>query len=159
MSSVLTLNGNVLVANGAAILGEIDTGTVQTNKTYTVAAAGTPVIQPDTGYDSMQKVTLTVPAGTATAPSTITGNSASITTGSNTLTFSKNISVTPTVSAAGYVSTGVANTVAVSLTANVTTKGATTYTPSSTAQTIPAGTYLTGAQTIVAIQSASGVSF
>lgn len=159
MSSVLTLNGNVLVASGNAILGEIDTGTIQSNKTYTVSAAGSPIIQPDTGYDSMQKVTLTVPAGAATAPDTITGNSASVTTGSNTLTFSKNISVTPTVSTAGYISNGTANIVAVSLTANITTKGAATYTPSSIAQTIPSGVYLTGAQTIAAIPNASGVSF
>ena len=57
------------------------------------------------------------------------------------------MSVTPTVSA-GYVSSGTAGNSSVSLTASVTTKGATTYTPTTSDQTIASGTYLTGAQTI-----------
>jgi hypothetical protein len=85
--------------------------------------------------------------GSATAPSSISGTSATVSTGTNTITLTKTVSVTPTVSA-GYVSSGTAGDSSVSLTASVTTKGATTYTPSTSNQTIASGTYLTGTQTI-----------
>ena len=68
-------------------------------------------------------------------------------TGTNTLTLTKSVSVTPSVTA-GYVSSGTAGNSSVSLTANVTTKAAATITPGTTDQTIASGTYLTGAQTI-----------
>ena len=86
--------------------------------------------------------------GTVTAPSTISGTSATVSTGTNTLTLSKTVSVTPNVSTAGYISAGTAGNSTVSLTASVTTKAAATITPGTTSQTIAAGTYLTGAQTI-----------
>lgn len=85
--------------------------------------------------------------GSATAPSTISGTSATVSTGTNTLTLTKTISVTPTVSA-GYVSSGTAGNSSVSLTASVTTKAAATITPGTSNQTIASGTYLTGTQTI-----------
>lgn len=86
--------------------------------------------------------------GSASAPSTISGTSATVTTGTNTLTLTKTVSVTPTVSA-GYVSSGTATNSSVSLTASITTKAAATITPGTTNQTIASGTYLTGTQTIV----------
>ena len=89
-----------------------------------------------------------MPSGTVTAPSTISGTAATVSTGTNTLTLSKTVSVTPSVTTAGYVSSGTAGNSAVSLTANVTTKGAATITPTTTNQTISSGTYLTGTQTI-----------
>lgn len=92
--------------------------------------------------------------GSATAPSTISGTSATVSTGTNTLTLTKTVSVTPTVSA-GYVSSGTAGNSSVSLTASVTTKGATTYHPSTTAQSISSGTYLTGTQTINAVTTSN----
>ena len=95
-----------------------------------------------------QDATKSVASGTVTAPTIIGGTAATISTGTNTLTLSKTVSVTPTVSTAGYVSSGTAGNSSVSLTASVTTKGATTYTPTTTNQTIASGTYLTGAQTI-----------
>lgn len=85
--------------------------------------------------------------GSASAPSTISGTSATVSTGTNTLTLTKTVSVTPVVSA-GYVSSGTATNSSVSLTASVTTKAAATITPGTTNQTIAAGTYLTGIQTI-----------
>ena len=85
--------------------------------------------------------------GSATAPSSISGSSATITKGTNTITLTKTVSVTPTVSA-GYVSSGTATNSSVSLTASVTTKAAATITPGTTNQTIASGTYLTGTQTI-----------
>lgn len=89
--------------------------------------------------------------GSVTAPSSISGTSATVSTGTNTLTLTKTISVTPNVTTAGYISSGTAGNSEVSLTASVTTKAATTYNASTSAQTIAAGTYLTGAQTIRAI--------
>ena len=88
-----------------------------------------------------------VAAGSATAPSSISGSSATVSTGTNTLTLTKTVSITPSVSA-GYVSSGTAGNSSVSLTASVTTKAAATLYPSSSDQTISSGQYLTGAQTI-----------
>lgn len=102
----------------------------------------------DPEYDGYKPVTVyAMPSGSATAPSTISGTSATVSAGTNTLTLSKTVSVTPTVSA-GYVSSGTAGNSTVSLTANVTTKTSATITPGTTNQTIASGTYLTGTQTI-----------
>lgn len=106
-----------------------------------------------TGYNSSgayYKVSAT-PNGTVTAPSSISGTSATVSTGTNTLTLTKSVSVTPSVTTAGYVSSGTAGNSSVSLTASVTTKSAATYHPSTTDQTINASQYLTGAQTIKAV--------
>ena len=97
-----------------------------------------------------------VPNGSATPASSISGTSASVSTGTNTLTLSKTVSNTPQVSE-GYISSGTAGNSSVSLTASVTTKGATTYNTSSSDQTIASGTYLTGTQTIKAV-TVSGLS-
>lgn len=150
------LSGNTAYANGVKY-----TGTIATKSGSDLTASGDTVTVP-AGYYSAQ-ASKAVASGSATAPSTISGTSASVSTGSNTLTLSKTISVTPTVSA-GYVSSGTAGNSAVSLTASVTTKAAATYTPSTSNQTIASGTYLTGAQTIsgdanlVASNIKSGVS-
>ena len=127
-------------------------------------SGGTPVIQslsitPTTSEQTFNSssvdgykpvVVAAMSTGSATAPATISGTSASVSTGTNTLTLSKTISVTPTVSA-GYISAGTAGNSSVSLTASVTTKAAATFHPSTTAQSIAASTYLTGAQTIAAV--------
>lgn len=134
------LSGNTAYANGVKY-----TGTIASKSGSDLTASGDTVTVP-AGYYSAQ-ASKAVASGAATAPSTISGTSASVSTGSNTLTLSKTISVTPTVSA-GYVSSGTAGNSAVSLTASVTTKAAATYTPSTSNQTIASGTYLTGAQTI-----------
>ena len=134
------LSGNTAYADGTKY-----TGTIATKTSSDLSASGDTVTVPS-GYYASQ-VTKAVSAGSATAPATISGTSASVSSGTNTLTLSKTISVTPTVSA-GYVSSGTAGNSSVSLTASVTTKGATTYTPGTSDQTIASGTYLTGAQTI-----------
>jgi hypothetical protein len=101
------------------------------------------------GYNSAGAyyVISAVANGSATAPASISGTAASISTGNGTLTLTKTVSVTPSVTA-GYVSSGTAGNSSVSLTASVTTKAAATITPTTTNQTIAAGTYLTGTQTI-----------
>lgn len=86
--------------------------------------------------------------GSATGPTSLSGSSATVTTRTNTITLTKtNVTTTPTVSA-GYVSSATASTATVALTASVTTKAAATITPGTTNQTIAAGTYITGTQTI-----------
>ena len=128
------------------------TGGTKTGTAVTVSASelvsGTYNVTSSGAKDVTNYASASVPAGTATAPSSISGSSATVSTGTNTLTLSKTVSVTPNVSTAGYISSGTAGNSSVSLTASVTTKGATTYTPGTTNQTIASGTYLTGTQTI-----------
>ena len=99
-------------------------------------------------------ITKEVAAGTAKAPTSITGSSATLTAGTNTITLKKTVSVTPVVTP-GYITTGTATDSAVSLTASVTTKGAATYNTATSDQTIAAGQYLTGAQTIKAVTTSN----
>ena len=96
-------------------------------------------------------------AGTAKAPTSITGSSATLTSGTNTITLKKTVSVTPVVTP-GYITTGTATNSSVSLTATVNTKGVTTYNTSTSERTIPAGTYLTGAQTIKPVTTSNIVA-
>ena len=132
------------VSSGTATNSSVSlTASIPVNPTVTVSGA---IVTIPTGYYTTQ-TTKSVASGSATAPSTISGTAASVSTGTNTLTLTKTVSVTPTVSA-GYVSAGTAGNSSVSLTASVPTKAAATITPSTTNQTIAAGTYLTGTQTI-----------
>jgi hypothetical protein len=62
-----------------------------------------------------------VPNGSVTSPSSISGSSATVSTGTNTLTLTKTISVTPNVTTAGYISSGTAGNATVTLTASVAT--------------------------------------
>ena len=80
----------------------------------------------------------TIPSGSATAPSSISGTAASVSTGNGTLTLTKTVSVTPSVTA-GYISSGTAGDSSVSLTASVTIDP--TPTASGATVTIPAGYY------------------
>lgn len=125
-----TVNGTAVTVSASELV----------SGTYNVTSSGT--------KDVSNYASALVPAGTATAPSSISGTAATVTTGTNTLTLSKTVSVTPTVSAAGFVAQGTAGNSSVSLTANVTTKAAATYYPSTSDQSVSASQYLTGAQTI-----------
>lgn len=134
------LSGSTAYADGVKY-----TGTIVPKSGTDITASGDTVTVP-AGYYSTQQ-TKSIAAGSATAPATITGSTATVAAGTNTLTLSKSISVTPVVTA-GYVASGTAGTSDVSLVASVTTKAAATYTPGTSAQTIAGATYLTGAQTI-----------
>lgn len=101
--------------------------------TYTVDSSGTKDV---TNYASAS-----VPAGAVTAPSTITGSSATVSTGTNTLTLSKTVSVTPSVTTAGYVSSGTVGDSAVSLTASVNTRSSSDLIGNVLTVTAPAGYY------------------
>lgn len=121
-----------------------------TNKATISRSTSAQYINIPTGYNSAggYYTISATPNGSVTTPSSISGTTATVTTGTNTLTLTKTVSVTPNVTTAGYISSGTAGNASVSLTANVTTKAAATITPSTSNQTIAAGTYLTGAQTI-----------
>ena len=121
------------------------TGSASENDSDDLTVSGATVTAPAGFYAS--NASKTIASGSATPPATISGSSATVSTGTNTITLSKTVSVTPTVSA-GYVSAGTAGNADVSLTASVTTKAAATYTPGTSNQEIAAGTYLTGKQTI-----------
>ena len=121
------------------------TGTAAENDSSDLTISGATVTVPAGYYAS--SASGTVASGSATPASTISATGASVSTGTNTLTLSKSVSNTPTVSA-GYVSSGTAGSSSVSLTASVTTKAAATITPGTSNQTIASGTYLTGTQTI-----------
>ena len=127
------------------------TASVAVNPTPT--ASGKTVTIP-AGYYTAQ-TTKDVASGVVTAPNTVVGGSATVQTGTNTITFLKTVSVTPLVTTAGYVSSGTAGDCTVELSANIFTKAATTYHPSTTARSISSGTYLTGAQTISAVTTSN----
>ena len=139
------LSGKTAYAKGAKI-----TGTIETKTSSDLTASGATVTVP-VGYYSTQTTksvstgSVKTPATTITKNPTISVNSSGLITAS----VSGTQNITPTVTA-GYVSSGTAGTITVSgsATKQLTTKAATTYTPSTSNQTITSGTYLTGTQTI-----------
>lgn len=143
--ATLDSGGKMLSGVTAYADGVKYTGTIASKTSSDLTASGATVTVPAGHYAS--QASKAVANGSATAPASISGTSATVSTGTNTLTLSKTISVTPTVSA-GYVASGTAGNSSVSLTASVTTKVAATITPGTSAQEIAAGTYLTGKQTI-----------
>ena len=98
--------------------------------TYSVTASGT--------HDVTNYASASVAAGSTTAPASISGTAASVSTGSGTLTLTKTVSVTPTIST-GYITSGTAGNSSVSLTANVAVNP--TLTVSGPTVTAPAGYY------------------
>lgn len=130
-----------------------------TSKATIIRSTSNQYLNIPTGFNNTaQYYTISAtPNGSVTAPSNISGTAAAVSTGTNTITLTKSVSVTPNVTTEGYISSGTAGNSSVSLTASVTTKGAATYNTSSTDQTIASGTYLTGTQTIKAVTT-SGIS-
>lgn len=139
------LSGATAYANGVKL-----TGTIATKESTDLTASGATVTAP-AGYYA-EAASKSVASGSAKTPATTISVTPSITVGSDgmiTASVSGSQSVTPSVTA-GYISSGTAGTVTVSGsdTEQLTTKAAATITPSTSNQTIAAGTYLTGAQTI-----------
>lgn len=131
--------------------GYISGGT-HTGTAVSVAASelvsGTKSIASSGVIDVTNYASVNVPGGAARGPTTVSDTGATLSvpsSGSIKLT-KTNVSITPLVTE-GYISSGTATNSSVSLTASVTTLGATQYHPSTSNQTISSGTYLTGAQT------------
>ena len=148
--ATLTSGGQMLNGYTSYSGGTKYTGSIATKTSSDLTASGATVTVP-TGYYA-SAASKSVASGSASVPATsITANpSVSVdSSGLVTATVSGSQSITPTVSA-GYVSAGTAGTVSVSGsdTLQLTTQGATTYTPGTSDQTIASDTYLTGAQTI-----------
>lgn len=127
------------------------TGSIATKTSSNLTASGATVTAP-AGYYATA-ASKSVASGSAKTPATQISVTPTITVGSDgliTATVSGEQSITPTVTA-GYVSAGTAGTVSVSGsdTEQLTTQAAQTITPGTSNQTIAAGTYLTGAQTVL----------
>ena len=133
-------------ANGGKV-----TGTIATKSSADVTREAAVVTIPKGYYDAA--ITVTVPSGSATTPTTAITATPSLTldadTGKITASVTASQNVTPTV-AEGYIKTGTAGSVSVSGTSDLqlTVKAAQTYTPGTADITIAAGQYLTGIQTI-----------
>lgn len=139
-SGAKMLSGNTAYANGTKYTGSIATKTSSdmTVSGDTVTAAA--------GYYA-SSTSKSVAAGSAKPAASVSATNASLSSGSGTISLTKSVSTTPQVTA-GYISSGTSGNTSVTLTASVTTKAATTYTPTTSDQTIASGTYLTGTQTI-----------
>lgn len=150
--SAQTIGGSNTMLEGAVTVNAIQSSYVGSGITRRdstdLTASGATVTAPSGYYAS--SATKTISSGSATPASSISATGATVSTGTNTLTLSKSVSNTPQVSA-GYISSGTAGNSSVSLTASVTTKGATNHYATTSDQTIASGTYLTGTQTIKAL--------
>lgn len=127
------------------------TGTIETKTGENLTANGAVVTAPAGYYAAAASKSIAIgsastPATTISVTPTISVNSFS---GVITAVASGNATVTPTISA-GYISSGIGGTVSVSgsNTEQLVVKAAATYTPTTSDQTITAGQYLTGTQTI-----------
>ena len=114
-----------------------------------LTASGATVTAPAGYYESA--ATKTIASGSTTVSQTLTPTPSISVSSSGLITASINttVGVTPSVTP-GYIESGTLGSVTVrgSNTSQLTTKAAATITPGTTDQTIAAGTYLTGAQTI-----------
>ena len=153
-TSDATISGGTQMLNGVTAYdssGTKVTGSIATKTSSDMTASGATVTAPAGYYASASSKSVasgsaTTPATTISVTPTISINS---TTGKIIAEVDASQAITPTVSA-GYVSAGTAGQVSVSGSEEeqLTVKAAATITPGTSAQTIAAGTYLTGAQTI-----------
>lgn len=141
-------NGNKMLngVTGYGANGVKYTGSIPTKTASDLTVSGDTVSVP-AGYYASQ-VTKSVGSGVVEAPATITDGADAWLWNNGFLNVSATVDVTPVVTTPGYVTAGTLTSVDVVLAASIPSKSATTYTPGQTDQTIAAGTYLTGAQTI-----------
>ena len=148
--------GKVFLASDGTITTGTNSGSTPTIESLEVTPSTSQQTFNASSVDGYKPVVVNaMPNGVATAPTTISGSQATLTTGTNTITLQKTLNVTPRVTTAGYVSAGTAGSALVSLNAIVTTKAATTFHPSTSDQSIASGTYTTGAQTIKAVTTSN----
>ena len=153
LSTELTTQNNLLTAQEttidqifASLQNKMAGGEISLQEKTISPTTSKQEVTADSGYDGLSKVTVNAIPTTTQATPSISVSSSGLITASST-------------QSAGYVSAGTK-----SATKQLTTKGATTWTPKTTNQTISSGTYLTGTQTIkgdsnlVASNIKSGVS-
>ena len=140
------------------ITGSTKNGTAITVTASELASGNKEITSSGTGIDVVGYSTVSVASGSVTAPVSISGSSATVSTGTNTLTLTKDISVTPNITTAGYISSGTAGTSSVSLTASVNTRSSSDLSASGATVTAPAGYYASSASKSVASGSATGPS-
>lgn len=149
-----TITGGGQMLSGVKAVGPdgtMYTGSIATKTSSNLTVSGATVTAPAGYYESAASAS--VASGSAATPATsITANptiSVNSSTGVITASVSASTSVTPSITS-GYVSSGTAGTITASgsNTEQLTTKAAATITPGTSDQTISAGQYLTGAQTI-----------
>lgn len=156
MAQNITLLGASYSDVPAVTLPKTGGGTARFDDCSVVTAEAADVRTGETFVASDGTVTSgSMPNGIATAPTTISGSQATLTTGTNTITLQKTLNVTPRITTAGYINAGTAGSALVSLNAIVTTKAATTIYPSASDQSIASGTYTTGAQTIKGVTTSN----
>jgi len=155
----ITSNGTNIDVVGYSTVSVAVPGASLQAKTGINPTTSSQTITADSGYDGLSSVQINaMPSGSASTPATTITANPSITVSSSgliTATASASQNITPTVSA-GYVSSGTAGTITVSgsKTQQLTTKGATTITPTKSSQTaVASGVYTTGAITVAAIPS------
>ena len=136
-------------AQTAVAAGKYTTGivTVAAIPPEYIVPSGTKSITASGTHDVTDYASASVAAGSATMPSSMSGNGTIVGALNNTMNVQGTITATPTVSA-GYVSAGTSSSTNVSLQTSVTTLNATTYSPQASDRTIAAGTYTIGTQTI-----------
>ena len=134
LGSAVSSNKMTFTATNAQTTGYVtaDTSKNTATKTVSISASGKTV----TATDGTNSISASVADGSATTPATTITSAPTISVDANgliTASNSKTQNVTPTISA-GYVSSGTAGTITVSgsNTRQLVTKGATTYTPSTT---------------------------
>jgi hypothetical protein len=149
-SDATATSNDILSGKTAYVDGEKVTGNIETKTASNLTASGATVNVPKGYYAS--NVSKSVASGSAATPATTITSAPTISVDANgkiIASYSKTQSVTPTVTP-GYVSSGTAGNITASgsSTTQLSTKGAATYTPGTTDQTISSGSYLTGTQTI-----------
>lgn len=129
--------------------GVLVTGTIPSKSSSDLTASGATVTVPAGNY--AEQATKTIESGSATFPTSIRVSQATVGWSENSGIVSLNgtaRNVTPNVTA-GYISSGTASDVIITAeTTGLTIKGATTYTPTTSDQTIATKTLITGKQTI-----------
>ena len=138
-TSSQTIGGADTMMEGAVTVAAIPPEYIVPSGTKSITASGT--------HDVTDYASASVAAGSATMPASASGHGTIVGALNNTMNVQGTVTATPTVTA-GYVASGTSGSTSVSLQTSVTTLSTATWTPTTSDQTIPAGRYTIGTQTI-----------
>lgn len=144
----LSVTGYKPVTVGAISSTYVGSGITQRSSTDLTASGATVTVP--AGYYSTQ-ASKAVSSGSATVSGSVSGTGASVAYITNAVKLTKDVSITPSVTA-GYISSGTAGNVSVTLEATANTVAANTYTPTTTDQTI----FNTGLHYFSGVQKVAG---